>query len=244
MTEKREEETSGEKSPPRRRASFARRHGQKIAALFFWIALLAGYQIYARQAGLTPLAAVRELAEFMANDPLGWLVFVAVYTLRPLILFPASLLTIAAGFVFGPALGVVLTIVGSNASAMVAYFVGRFFGGEVLEGEGEGFLHRYTRRMRENSFESILVMRFIYLPYDLVNYAAGFLKIRPLPFILATALGSLPGTLSFVLLGASVGAGALSGEADFDWRVLVASAALLVASLALSRYFKRRERGK
>ncbi len=233
----------GNEAAPRKRASFVVRHGRKLAALFFWIIVLGGYQIYAWQAGLAPLGAVRELAAFMSENPLGWLIFVAVYTLRPLILFPASLLTIASGFVFGPVLGTALTVVGANASAMVAYFVGRYFGGEVLEGEGEGVLQRYTRRMRENSFESILVMRFIYLPYDLVNYAAGFLKIRPLPFILATALGSIPGTLSFVLLGASVGVGALSGDPDFDPRVLIASAVLLVISLILSRYFKHREHG-
>ncbi|MGH3090156.1 MAG: TVP38/TMEM64 family protein [Rubrobacteraceae bacterium] len=220
--------------------SFFARHGRKIGALSFWLLLLGGYQIYTWRAGLSPLGAVRSLAELLSENPVGWLIFVGVYTLRPLILFPASLLTIASGFIFGAVLGTVLTVIGSNASAMVAYFVGRYFGGEVLE--GEGVLHRYTNRLRENSFESVLIMRFIYLPYDLVNYAAGFLKIRPLPFILATALGSIPATLSFVLLGASVGVGALSGEADLDLRVLAASAVLLIASLILSRYFKRREK--
>lgn len=236
-----ETKTHGEKTSPRK--PFPVRHGRKLAALFFWILLLGAYQIYAWRTGLSPLAAVRALAEFMATNPLGWLMYVAVYTLRPLILFPASLLTVASGFVFGPVLGTALTLIGSNASAMVAYLVGRYFGGEAIEKEGEekGALQRYTRRMRENSFETILAMRFIYLPYDLVNYAAGFLKIRPVPFILATALGSIPGTLSFVLLGASVGPGALSGEPDFDWRILAASAALLALGLALSQYFKRRE---
>lgn len=242
--EREEKNTPGEEEHPRKRVSFLVRHGQKLAALLFWIALLGGYQIYAWRAGLTPLGAVRGLAAFMSENPLGSLIFVAIYTLRPLVLFPASLLTIASGLVFGAVLGAALTVVGSNASAMVAYLIGRYFGGEILEGEGEGLLQRYTRRMRENSFESILVMRFIYLPYDLVSYAAGFLKIRPLPFILATALGSIPGTLSFVLLGASVGTGALSGDPDFDIRILIASAILLVAGLVLSRYFKNRESGK
>ncbi|MBA2691205.1 MAG: TVP38/TMEM64 family protein [Rubrobacter sp.] len=223
---------------------FLVRHGQKMAALLFWLILLGGYQIYAWRAGLTPLGAVRELAAFLSENPLGWLVFIVVYAARPLILFPATLLTIAAGFVFGAVLGVALTIVGANASAMVAYLVGRYFGGDVLEeGDGnEGFLARYTKPLRENSFETVLIMRFIFLPYDLVNYAAGFLKIRAAPFILATFLGSLPATLSFVLFGASIGVEALSGTPELDWRILGASAALFVASLALSQFFKRRRR--
>ncbi len=58
--------------------------------------------------------------------------------------------------------------------------------------------------MRDNSFETVLIMRLLFLPYDLVNYASGILRLRWLPFLLATALGSLPGTVSFVLLGASI----------------------------------------
>ena len=58
--------------------------------------------------------------------------------------------------------------------------------------------------MRDNSFETVLIMRFIFLPYDLMNYMAGFMRIHMRAFILATTLGSIPGTISFVLLGASV----------------------------------------
>jgi uncharacterized membrane protein YdjX (TVP38/TMEM64 family) len=39
------------------------------------------------------------------------LIYVVLYTVRPLILFPATLLTIASGLVFGPWLGILLTIV-------------------------------------------------------------------------------------------------------------------------------------
>jgi uncharacterized membrane protein YdjX (TVP38/TMEM64 family) len=225
-----------------KKTSFFGRHARKLLALAFWAVLLGGYQLYAWRAGLTPLGAVRELADFMATNPLGWLVFIVVYAARPLILFPATLLTLAAGFVFGPVLGVVLTVLGANTSAMVAYYIGRFFGGAVIEADGEGFVARNARRLRENSFETVLVMRFVFLPFDLVNYTAGLLKIRPLPFLLATALGSLPATLSFVLFGASVGREALAGTPELDLRVLGAAAALFVTSLALSRYFKHRER--
>lgn len=202
--------------------------------------LLGGYQLYAWRSGLTPVEAGRVLAGFMGNGVTGALVYLAVYTVRPLILFPASVLTVGAGFVFGPVLGVTLTVVGSNASAMVAYLVGRYFG-EGLVGT-ESVIQRYTRRLRENSFETVLTMRFVFLPYDLVNYLAGFLRIAPLPFILATALGSLPGTVAFVLLGASLDTDFAVGALGFDPWLLLASAIIFVLGIAISRYFKRRER--
>ena len=100
-------------------------------------------------------------------------------------------------------------------------------------------LQGYFDRMRKNSFETIFFMRLVFLPYDLVNYAAGFLKIRYLPFILATILGSLPGTVSFVLFGASSGLD--KGTPNFDWRIFAVSVLIFVASLLISRLLKRRQ---
>lgn len=238
MNERAKNHASGE------RGLFFSRYGRKIAALLFWVALIALYNLYALRNGLTPLGTARSLAQAMGEGPVGAALFVAVYTMRPIILFPASLLTIVAGLVFGPVIGGVLSIIGSNASATVAYFIGRYFGGEVVEDKekGEGFVARYSVRLRRNAFEAVFVMRLVYLPYDLVNYAAGLLRVGWTPFILATALGSVPGTLSFVLLGSSLGPDALSGDPEFEPLVLVASVVLFVVSFALSRYLKRRER--
>lgn len=221
---------------------FVLRHRRKLAALVFWGALLVGYQIYAWQQGLTPLEAVRQLIEFMSGSLWGPLIFIAVYAVRPLILFPASLLTVAAGFVFGPVLGVILTVVASNTSASVAYLVGWYFGEGLLESGDRGVLQRYADRLRANAFEAVLTMRFIFLPFDLVNYLAGFLRTGWVPFILATFLGSLPGTAAFVLFGASIEAGFTGGTPGLNPRILLASAAIFVVSIALSQYFKRRER--
>ncbi len=44
-------------------------------------------------------------------------IYITLYTIRPLILFPATLLTIASGLIFGPWLGILFTIIGENASA-------------------------------------------------------------------------------------------------------------------------------
>jgi len=94
--------------------------------------------------------------------------------------------------------------------------------------------------MRENSFETVMVMRFIFLPYDAVSYLAGFLRIKYLPFILATALGSIPGTMAFIGFGASIERfdGALP---KLNPVTLGFSFAIFVVSLALSRMFKKRE---
>jgi len=216
-------------------------HAAKLPALLFWLALIIGYQLYASTHSLSPLEVVQRLLSFMTTGFWGPLVYIGLYIIRPLILFPSTILTLAGGFVFGPLLGVLYTILASNASSTVAYFVGRYFGKGLFKDDGsDGLIQRYARRMRENSFETVMIMRFIFLPYDAVSYLAGFLKIRYWPFILATALGSIPGTMAFIGFGASI--------ETFDGTLpklnpvmLGFSLVIFIVSLALSRIFKKRE---
>lgn len=221
-------------------ASFWQKHWQKLLAASFWIVLLVAYWIYAVRTGTSPLATLRQLVDFLSGSAWGPLIFIGLYVLRPLFLFSAGLLTIAAGVLFGPLFGIIYTIVGSNLGASLAYLIGRFFGSEVIEAEGKtGGIQGYIKRMRENSFETVFIMRLVFLPYDLVNYLAGFLRINYGAFILATVLGSLPGTISFVLFGASTGLS--EGTPSFDWRILAASVGIFIVSLGISRLVKKRE---
>lgn len=227
--------------------SLWQRHGQKAAAVLIWLGLIGGTVWFARANGLSLAEGVFALIQRMQASAYGPLLYILVYALRPLAFFSAILLTLAGGFLFGPLWGVVFTVIAANTSAMVAYGVGRFLGeGALANHTTGGFLHNYAGRMRSNSFETVLIMRFIFLPYDLVNYLAGFLRIDWKAFLLATALGSVPGTISFVLLGAAaspaeIEALFLGGELpSLDMRVLAASVAMFVVSLLLSRYFKQR----
>lgn len=228
------------------------RHWQKFIALACWLLLLAGYQLYAWQSDLTPLAAATAIITFVATSAWGPLLYILLYTLRPLVLFPATVLSIGGGLLFGPVLGVIYTIIGSNLSATVAYLIGRFLGQGLLQpdaaqgaGAAQGLVQRYAERMRAHSFVTILTMRFVLLPYDLVNYLAGLLRIDYRAFLLATVLGSIPGTIAFVLAGA---AGYAAGERNFsgglprfDPRVFAASAVIFVLSLVIAQVIKRRE---
>lgn len=231
--------------------SLIQQHGQKIVAGVFWLLLIGGYTYYYQTNNLTTETAILEIVTILSS-PWGPLLYILIYALRPLIFFSAAVLTIASGSIFGAgslinlALAVLYTVIGSNLSAMVAYLIGHFFGAGLIQEAEEGkanLVQRYADRMRKNSFETILVMRFIFLPYDLVNYLAGILRIDWKSFILATMLGSVPGTIAFVSFGASIDVKQLArGETpEFDPWVLLFGGVILVASILISRYFKQRE---
>lgn len=166
------------------------------------------------------------------------LIYIVFYTVRPLILFPASLLTIASGLVFGPGLGILFTIVGENASANFAFFLARWFGREIVASrEAEGSLAaKWDERLRRNGLVTVLVMRLIYLPFDLVNFACGLTSMRQLDFAIGTFFGILPALVSFVLFG---GVAAASNQNRF----LTLGLAILFffLGLVIARFVRSRE---
>jgi uncharacterized membrane protein YdjX (TVP38/TMEM64 family) len=133
------------------KSGLIKNHGQKLIALLFWLVLIGVYQWVRIRNGLSPLQVVQSMLDFISQGLWGPLIFILLYALRPLILFPATLLTLAGGYVFGPVLGVFYTIIASNLSSTIAYFVGRYFGKDVLrDDEANNLIQRYAHRMRDN----------------------------------------------------------------------------------------------
>lgn len=236
------------------KSTFLNRHGAKVAAAALWLLLIGSYGWYYRANGLTTETALTQIV-MLLSSPWGPLLYLLLYMLRPLLFFSATVLTVLSGAIFGAgsllnlSLAILYTIIASNASATIAYMVGRFFGQGLLPAEptgNNGWVQRYTERMRQNSFETVLVMRFLFLPYDLVNYLAGILRIDWRAFILATILGSIPGTIAFVSFGASIDIKeiAMGKTPAFNPWVLAFGGIIFATSLLISRFFKRREAAK
>lgn len=219
---------------------------QRAAVAGIWVAAIVSWQVHQSSNGLSTTETAQRFIDTVGGSWWGIFAYVLVYLARPIVLFPASILTIVGGILFGPVLGVLVVVLAANASAMVAYGVGRLLGhapgtsNTVTGTEATSFVRRWSNRMRDNSFETVLIMRLLFLPYDLVNYVSGMLRLQWLPFLLATALGSLPGTVSFVLLGASIDR-VDEGIGGIDPATLVIGLVIFVVSLALARLLRRRQ---
>jgi uncharacterized membrane protein YdjX (TVP38/TMEM64 family) len=232
---------TGSSRPPAKGRASAR--ALRWVAAAAWATLLGGYAATVVVTDRTPIDVLAALVTFLVEHPFGPALFVLAYVLRPLVAFSAAVLTIGAGHLYGPGWGLLVVVLGANGGALLAYGLARWLGAEVA---GTALAHPrlrgVTARLRTRTFETVLTLRFVFAPYDAVNYLAGALRLRPGPFVLATALGSLPGTLTFLLFGASIGD--LSALADgrlpsLEPWTLAASAALFVASLAVARALRR-----
>ena len=217
---------------------------QRFVVVAIWTAVVLLWRNYQSANDLSATGTAQQFIDSVGSAWWGILAFVGVYLARPIVLFPASVLTIVGGVLFGPFVGVIAVIIGANLSASIAFAIGRSLSAKIddaatLDTDQQSFIARWSQRMRDNSFETVLLTRLLFLPYDLVNYAAGALRIRYVPFITATALGSLPGTISFVLLGASLDR-VDQGLDGLNPYALVASVVIFVASLMVARTLKQR----
>jgi uncharacterized membrane protein YdjX (TVP38/TMEM64 family) len=216
----------------------------KLIALLFWAMVAGGYWWYTNQHNLSPADVLTSLVFLFTETLYRPVLFVLFFTVQPLVFFPSTLMGILAGCFYGPVGGMIATILGGNGAGILTFAVGRFFGQGVLPGGQEAsFVQRHATRLRENAFETILIMHLIFLPFDLVNYAAGFLRVSWRAFILATVLGSIPGMFTFVLFGASLEMGEhfLDRMPTLNPTLLFFSVMMLVVSVSLSQYLKRRQ---
>ena len=214
----------------------------KIIAAVSWALLLIGYWWYTSANGLMPMQTMQTLINFVSKSPYGFPLYVLVYMIRPIFLFPATLVTMTATYLYGPVQGIAYALVASNLSSMIAYFIGKFFGGGFLQNINEkNIVGKYAARLRKDGFQTTLILRFLFLPYDLVSYFSGFLHIDLGWFMLATVLGSIPGTISFGMLGASIQGDFAAQSVKLDPLSLVISAAMFAVSIGMYRLVRKRE---
>lgn len=218
-----------------------KRNVPKIIAGIFWLTLIYQFQHYRVVNELSYQDILVDLIDFFTMSMYGPIIYMVLYAIRPLIFFPATLLTTLSGALFGPFWGIVYTIIGENASANFAYWIGRFFAKDLkLE---DTVIGNWVEALRKNSFEAVLLMRLFYVPFDLTNYGAGIVKAKWFAYFMATLIGIMPGLTVFVLLGASIDIDELKMDGltfdAFDPKFLALSVSIFIASLGLSRLLKR-----
>lgn len=212
----------------------------KIFTACIWIGILAAFYLKAQG---DPTTLLKEIHHFTIQTKYGPIFYIVVYALRPVIFFPAALLTLLSGALFGLWGGIFYTVIGENLSALLAYAIGKYLGTEFLNSDKMRFFEGWRKRLDQNHFMAVLTMRLIYLPFDLVNYGCGALGVRWQAYSLATFIGILPGLVTFVSFGASLSAEALINNLSdfkashlFDSQQVIISIGIFAISLTIARF--------
>lgn len=174
----------------------------------------------------------------------GPLAFMVGYMVATVAFIPGSLLTLAAGAIFGIGFGVVYTFVGASVGAILAFLVSRYLARGAIEKRLEGN-ERFAAIDGAVAREGLKIVTLLRLspvfPFNLLNYGLGLTQVRLRDYALA-CFGMLPGTLLYVYYGklagdvAALAAGTETGRGAGYWTVLIVG---LVATLAVTTIVTR-----
>lgn len=144
---------------------------------------------------------VRDWAD--TAGPLASLMFLVVHSLVTIAPFPRTVLTLGAGLLFGPALGIGLAVIATTVSAVLAFLLVRALGRDrVAARMTHPAVRAIDRRLERRGWLAVGSLRLMApVPFAVVNYSAGLSSVRPMPYALATVVGILPNTIGVVLLG-------------------------------------------
>ncbi|MDB5414990.1 MAG: SNARE-like domain protein [Rubritepida sp.] len=170
---------------------------------------------------------------------LGETLFLAAGAVALAVGVPRQALAFLGGYAFGAVIGIGLALVAQILGCAIAFFwagaVGRGWAERRLAGRFGARMRPIVDLLREHPFSAALALRLFPVGNNLaLNLLAGMSGIPAVPFLAASALGYIPQTVVFALLGKGV-------RVDGAWQ-LVLSGVLLATSIGLGLWLMQRHR--
>lgn len=161
------------------------------------------------------------------------LVYIVLFTLSAVTLFPDSVLAISGGMCFGLAGGFIYTLLGALGGATFAYYLAKSLGQNFVKKVMKKDISKLENAMKKGGFYIVFILRLIPLvPFDVISYCAGFTGIKYKDFALGTLIGTIPGIFVYINLGDKT---TEIGSSSF-----YLSIALLIALILGSFYLKKK----
>ncbi|MDU7967131.1 MAG: TVP38/TMEM64 family protein [Paeniclostridium sordellii] len=180
---------------------------------------------------------VEDIQDYVSSfGRLAPLVYIIMFALVPLTLFPDSILAIGGGMVFGLFKGYIYTLIGALIGATISFYISRKLGRAFVKKLTKEKLDNIEELINSKGFFIVLILRLVPLfPFDIISYGSGLTSIKYKDFLLATIIGTIPGILVFTNIGAqSVNIGSNSFYISIMGLIL-----LVLLSLILKNKFLR-----
>ncbi|MGH8188343.1 MAG: TVP38/TMEM64 family protein, partial [Steroidobacteraceae bacterium] len=164
--------------------------------------------------GLTALWQLTPLAEFLdGNRVTAWarrvgdqwwapLLTMLAYTPAAFTMFPRPLITLFAVIAFGPLAGFAYAMIGIEVSAWVTFVTGRRLNRNTVRRIAGAKLNDILQVLRRRGLLAMTALRLVPLaPFAVEGVVAGAVRVKLSDFLIGTALGMLPGTLTSTVFG-------------------------------------------
>ena len=133
--------------------------------------------------------------------------YIGLFILLPAFFFPVAVPALAGGLLFGLWWGSVYTFIGAVLNCAMMFLLARYVGRSQVQRLVEQKLSpQWQRRLQmadgKEGFLLLIILRLIpAVPYNLINYTFGLTGISFSSYLLASAIGIIPGTFAFINIG-------------------------------------------
>lgn len=187
-------------------------------------------------------ASIRDYIQSFAK--LAPIVYVIAYILNTISVFPPiGILSIAGGLAFGKIWGFIYIMVGCMIGTTCTFWISRAFGRMLAQKMLRGKLKNLDEALEKHGFTTVLVLRVVYFPYEILNYASGLSKMKFRDFFMGTLFGLIPGVAISTIFGGALGN--ITSFKDLLSTEFIGAVALFLAALSIpvihELYKKRRK---
>jgi uncharacterized membrane protein YdjX (TVP38/TMEM64 family) len=202
------------------------------------LAAVAGLWMLGKSAGRFMPELAHSIAEL---GPAGPIAFMIAYAAAIVALVPGSVLTLAAGALFGIVKGTIYVFIAATLGACGAFVVSRYLARSLIE-------RRFAKDRRFEAIDRAIAKegrKIVFLlrlspvfPFSVLNYVLGLTRVSFADYTIA-CVGILPGTLLYVYYGKIAGdvATAIGGAAPERgagyYAVMIAGLAATIAVTAV-----------
>lgn len=133
--------------------------------------------------------------------------YIGLFVLLPAFFFPVAVLALAGGLLFGLWPGSLYTFLGALLNCSLMFFLARYVGRKQVEvlitkKLSPLWQQRLQHLDSRSGFMLLIILRLIpAVPYNLINYAFGLSAMSYPTYIIASAIGIIPGTFAFINIG-------------------------------------------
>ena len=153
--------------------------------------------------------ALRELLGWIASlGAIAPLVFILAYIVACVLFIPGSIVTLAAGVLFGLVWGSIYVSIGATAGATLAFLIGRYLARDLVEAKlaGNFTFKEIDNAVGREGWKIVVLTRLSPIfPFNLLNYAYGLTRVSLRDYVTASWIGMLPGILLFTYIGSLLG---------------------------------------